>query len=306
MKNHKNKKVFQKKAMQEFRKVLHKAAFTEEDTENRINQMDQMNRKLSEVNSLIMKSTQQAKENDRIIIMQDRIKSTLTDEIIALQEYLNKMSAELKAKQDIVNTKKFNLDDVVKENIQLKINNDCLQKKLDDEIRAREKLHDTWKSTVGDLIKANDEKVNEYESKIKFLERQNEGFKASAKQATEVLEKQRLEMSKITALESELKLKNDQKQNLIQQKRDFEAKIRTLDAELKEAKTDASADECPICFEETSIERKWTAFLPCGHRTCSDCADKISALPRSTNRRKCPNCRENINCFLVLEGIYEG
>ena len=306
MKNHKNKKVFQKKAMQEFRKVLHKAAFTEEDTENRINQMDQMNRKLSEVNSLIMKSTQQAKENDRIIIMQDRIKSTLADEIIVLQEYLNKMGAELRAKQDIVNTKKFNLDDVVKENIQLKINNDCLQKKLDDEIRAREKLHDTWKSTVGDLIKANDEKVNEYESKIKFLERQNEGFKASAKQATEVLEKQRLEMSKITALESELKLKNDQKQNLIQQKRDFEAKIRTLDAELKEAKTDASADECPICFEETSIERKWTAFLPCGHRTCSDCADKISALPRSTNRRKCPNCRENINCFLVLEGIYEG
>ena len=182
-----------------------------------------------------------------------------------------------------------------------------LKKKLDGENDQRTKLDDTWKSAFRDLIVEHNDKVSRMETKIKFLERQNEGYKASAHQASKALEQQHFEFQqKIPALESELKLKNDQKRELLQQKRDFEAKIRTLDAELKESKADTSADECPICFEKTSIERKWTAFLPCGHRTCSDCADKISSLPRSTNRRKCPNCRENINCFLVLEGIYEG
>ena len=94
---------------------------------------------------------------------------------------------------------------------------------------------------------------------------------------------------------SQLKSKNDQSQ-------DSEAKIKILDRKLEKAKL----EECPICFESISINRKWTAFIPCGHRTCSECADKIAALPRSTKKRKCPNCRENIIGFLVLEGIYEG
>ena len=174
-----------------------------------------------------------------------------------------------------------------------------LRAKVKQEVQKRNNLHECWKSAVEEVLIEHHEKVKQMEIENKLLKRQNEAYKASAKQAAEILED---DVSKITSLKSELKLKNDQKQNLIQQKRDFEAKIRALDSELKESKV----DECPICFEETSIERKWTAFLPCGHRTCSECADKISALPRNTNRRKCPNCRENINCFLVLEGIYEG
>ena len=186
--------------------------------------------------------------------------------------------------------KKFNdmLEDSVSEVMQLK-------NKLDEANIERYKLHDSWKFKVGELLIENIDTVNQLEAKIKMLERQNEGYKASAKQASEVLEQQHREFAKISALEFELKLKNDLN-------RDFKAKIRMLDNEFKESKM----DECPICFEATSIERKWTAFLPCGRRTCSECADKISDLPRSTNRRKCLNCRENINCFLVLEGIYEG
>ena len=170
---------------------------------------------------------------------------------------------------------------------------------LEKKVRERKKLDESWKSAVEELMIEHHKKASQMMDEMKLLKRQNEGYKASAKQASETLKD---DISKISALESELKLKNDQKRDLIQQKRAFEAQIRTLDAELKESKM----DECPICFEPTSIERKWTAFLPCGHRTCSDCADKISALPRNTNGRKCPNCRENINCFLVLEGIYEG
>ena len=124
-----------------------------------------------------------------------------------------------------------------------------------------------------------------------------------------------LEVSKIPKLEAELNdLKKERKDELSQQKQLFEAKIKALEdknkklsIDLKKTKVEmkTKVDDCPICFEDISLERKWTAFLPCGHRTCSECADKISVLPRATNRRKCPNCRENINCFLVLEGIYD-
>ena len=178
-----------------------------------------------------------------------------------------------------------------------------LKDKLDDEVLERQKLHESWKTTVKDLIIENNDKINQLEAKNKMLERQNEGYKASAQNATEVLENQQQELkkkkSKIPALENELKLKNDQKRDLVKQKLAFEAQIRALDAELKESKV----DDCPICFEPISIKRKWKVFLPCGHRTCSDCADKISALP--IKRRKCPICRENIDDCIVLQGIYE-
>ena len=106
------------------------------------------------------------------------------------------------------------------------------------------------------------------DSKISALKQQNEKLKAK----------------------SQSKFKNDQ---------ELDAKNRKID------KLEKTKQECPICIEPISIDRKWTAFIPCGHRTCSECADKISSLPRSTNKRKCPNCRENIIGFLVLEGIYE-
>ena len=215
----------------------------------------------------------------------DRIKNLEKDDLV--QEIL-----KLQTKNEKLSVATIKYNDML-ENSSSEVL--TLKNKLDEANIERNKLHDSWKSKVGELLIENNKTVNELEAKIKILERQNEGYKASAKQASVVLEQQHREFAKIPALESELKLKNDLN-------RDFKAKIRMLDNELKESKM----DECPICFEATSIERKWTAFLPCGHRTCSECADKISSLPRNTNRRKCPNCRENINCFLVLEGIYEG
>ena len=106
------------------------------------------------------------------------------------------------------------------------------------------------------------------------------------------------ENSQISTLQSELKMMNDHQRAL-------EAKLKNLDDQLTKTKV----EECSICFEAVYVDRKWTAFVPCGHRVCSECADKFS-VPRwpstqHTNRQKCPHCRHNINCFLVLEGIDE-
>ena len=193
------------------------------------------------------------------------------------------------------------------ENAKKEVSN--FETKVAEEIRERELLHESWKSTLGKVISNNNAKVKEVEKKLKESESLNEKLENRAKDAQALHEQNILEVSKIPKLESELnELKKEHKKELSQQKTTFEAKIKSLEdknkkltIELKKAKL----DDCPICFEDISLERKWTAFLPCGHRTCTECADKISDLPRSTNRRKCPNCRENINCFLVLEGIYE-
>ena len=141
-------------------------------------------------------------------------------------------------------------------------------KKLTKEVvRLQAKLDQEFQNREKEQIKK--------DSKISALKQQNEKLKAKFK------------------AKSQFTGKNDQKQ-------ESEAKKKTINNKLEKAKP-----ECPICIEPVSIDRKWTAFIPCGHRTCSECADKISSLPRSTNKRKCPNCRENIIGFLVLEGIYE-
>ena len=244
-----------------------------------------------------MKVIEQSK---RHVKAQDEIRILMENQHLELYKMQNifaeKLSKDAKLKQ--IAELRLEKIDMGSELVEAKMELIELREKVIQEVQKRNNLHESWKSTIEGILIEHNGKVRQMEDEIKLLKRQNEGYKASAKQAAEILED---DVSKITSLKSELKLKNDQKQNLIQQKRDFEAKIRALDAELKESKV----DECPICFEEASIERKWTAFLPCGHRTCTECADKISALPRNTNRRKCPSCRENINCFLVLEGIYE-
>ena len=166
--------------------------------------------------------------------------------------------------------------------------NEMVQAKLAEEFQNREKVEDSLENVAVivmiNMIRKYHGEIMAKDSKILTLEEQNAKLKASSKEVSKVLEQKQLEAK------SQLKLKNDQK-------RELEEKIKKLEKPKQE--------ECPICYEPISVDRKWTAFIPCGHRTCSECADKISALPRSTNKRKCPNCRGNIIGFLDLEGIYE-
>ena len=59
---------------------------------------------------------------------------------------------------------------------------------------------------------------------------------------------------------------------------------------------------CPICFDEISEKRKWTAFHPCGHRTCANCFIGITADDQDD--KPCPICRTVISVCVTLEGIY--
>ena len=63
--------------------------------------------------------------------------------------------------------------------------------------------------------------------------------------------------------------------------------------------------ECTICFEHVNVNRKWTAFVPCGHRICQPCSVTISAPSGGPCRNICPICRKSIKQYLILEGIYD-
>ena len=63
-----------------------------------------------------------------------------------------------------------------------------------------------------------------------------------------------------------------------------------------------SSELCTICFEHVNQNRKWNAFHPCGHRSCSEC---FKDLREDENENKlCPICRAGITFCLTLEGIY--
>ena len=61
-------------------------------------------------------------------------------------------------------------------------------------------------------------------------------------------------------------------------------------------------NECSICCEEVKREsdKKWEAFVPCGHRFCSTCARNICSGQNGHNQRVCPNCRTDIEQILTV------
>ena len=219
-------------------------------------------------------SKQLREANQEKQLLQCRVETYDNVEKLENQGLLDKI-AYLSYENDRI---KFGLEEEEMKNEDMRKEVSALGRRVAEEIHQRETLHESWKSTLGEVIKNYNDKLKEVETKLKESEQRE-------KDAQALYQHQSLEVSKINIKNLKLLLDKNKK----------------LTIELKEAKV----EDCPICFEEISEERKWTAFLPCGHRTCSECADKISHLPRATNRRKCPNCRENINCSLVLEGIYD-
>ena len=73
----------------------------------------------------------------------------------------------------------------------------------------------------------------------------------------------------------------------------------------KQSSESGSSLECTICFEHVNVNRKWTAFVPCGHRICQPCSETISAPSGGPSRNTCPICRKSIKQYLILEGIYD-
>ena len=78
--------------------------------------------------------------------------------------------------------------------------------------------------------------------------------------------------------------------------------LKEINEEDDNEEKDISSELCTICFEHVNQNRKWKAFDPCGHRSCSEC---FKVLCEDENGTKlCPICRAGITNCLTLEGIY--
>ena len=64
----------------------------------------------------------------------------------------------------------------------------------------------------------------------------------------------------------------------------------------------SGTDDCPVCLDRA----RNTAFIPCGHRTCAECAERISTTawrgsgPRGDSESRCPVCRQPFTGTLRL------
>ena len=66
-----------------------------------------------------------------------------------------------------------------------------------------------------------------------------------------------------------------------------------------------SSQECTICCEVFSKDRKKIAFAPCGHAiVCVECSKEMKRNTRWGKKNECPICRSEIKLTLTLEGIY--
>ena len=64
-------------------------------------------------------------------------------------------------------------------------------------------------------------------------------------------------------------------------------------------------EECPVCLDGAH-DTAWSAFIPCGHRVCAECAHRMSTTawrgsgPRGDSESRCPVCRQPFTGTLRL------
>ena len=150
--------------------------------------------------------------------------------------------------------------------------------------------------------------VSSLNAEIAILKSQLDEKKKSTDDADKELNKCK---KKIQQLEQEIQHQESYQQNKIkrleQEIRGYEEILNDLDGYSKPEIVENQ--ECAICCEIFSEERKRVAYGPCGHSmACLECSEtmlnKTTANGKGRNSKECPICRADIKSTIVLQGIY--
>ena len=90
----------------------------------------------------------------------------------------------------------------------------------------------------------------------------------------------------------------------------YEEILKDLDSNPKEESVENSSQECAICCEVFSEDRKRVGYGPCGHSmACVECSETMlrkttANVVRGRKSANCPICRTEIESTIILQGIY--
>ena len=262
----------------------------------------QLEKQLRKLN-IFMDDVTLTKSRSKKNVVNNQSQNNLTEKIIEaislMTNHVTEVTNQLTVKEK---TQKINEKAFERKNFAIRTELKC----LNEQVKILKSNSNYQMERVASLVRDNRElNLNRFESimRIQLLEEQIE---VSDKEITTLNAELTVlratspnfrEQPEFLEMYDSLQCKTNQNHQLESKLKHMANKIEILESEIN--------SECTICFEHVNADRKWTAFVPCGHRICQPCSEKLSAPSRGHSKNTCPTCRNGIQQYLVLEGIYE-
>ena len=176
--------------------------------------------------------------------------------------------------------------------------------------------------------------LNSLENELKTLQTELKNSTEQSEILKQKMENQRAELKNLYKKNTKIPLLNAEIEKLKSQLDEKKHSISDADLELNASKTQQlekeikghgeilndlelfkiSNQECAICCEIFSKDRKRVAYGPCGHSmACLECSETMlqeksrktaANIVRGRKNAECPICRAEIKTTIVLQGVY--
>ena len=141
------------------------------------------------------------------------------------------------------------------------------------------------------------QRINSLENELKSLKTHLKKSTEQSQRLKQKTENQRAELKILYTMNNQVSLLN--------------AEIAKLKSQLDQKKKPINGNqECVICCEIFSEDRKRVAYGPCGHSmACVECSETMlrkttANIVRGRKGAECPICRAAIKSTIILQGIY--
>ena len=235
-----------------------------------------------------------------------QLQKSLQANINSKQQSINRLTTENRKQADMIKTLLLESTDKKSLENELKTLKTQLKSSTKESQLFKLKMENQRAELKNLNTKSN--QVSSLNAEIAILKSQLDEKKKSADDAEKELNKCK---KNIQQLEQEIQHQERYQQKKIKQLeqeiRGYEEILNDLDGYSKPEIVENQ--ECAICCEIFSEERKRVAYGPCGHSmACLECSEtmlnKTTVNGKGRNSKECPICRADIKSTIVLQGIY--
>ena len=230
---------------------------------------------------------------------------------------INRLSEKNKSLQENINCKQQSINQLTAEN----------RKQLD---KINSLLHEaTDKKSLENELKSLKTQLKNSAEQSEILKKKMENQRAELKNLNTKSNQVSLLNAEIARLKSQLEARNQLIHDANGDLNTCKTKIQQLEQEIsqyeeilndldnspnfgtpKEESVENSSQECAICCEVFSEDRKRVGYGPCGHSmACVECSETMlrkttANVVRGRKSANCPICRTEIESTIILQGIY--